>query len=160
MRKLPKCLETGRILSVICLCPACIISYSEKEIKLMESMWHDSSLCCNIVHTKNVAEEIIPYYFWKDCQCNAFFSKAKANDTVLLFWEKKKKKSPFLAFLEIVIQNFSLILNLFWCEFNRKNKTHLICKNVTFYFSSDFTARFKCLVLLVVTHMNFNLLTV
>lgn len=74
--------------------------------------------------------------------------------------KRKKKKCPFLAFLEIVIQNFSLILNLFWCEFNRKNKTHLVCKNVMFYFSSDFTARFKCLVLLVVIHMNFNLLIV
>lgn len=90
------------------------------------------------------------------------FFQSKSHDTVLLFWgeKKEKKESPFLVFLEIVIQNFSLIRNSFWCDFNRKNKTHLVSKNLIFYFSSDFTAKFKCLVLLVVIHMNFNLFIV
>lgn len=44
------------------------------------------------MHTKNVSEEIITYYFWKDCQCNTFFPKAKTNDAVLLFQKKKTKK--------------------------------------------------------------------
>lgn len=89
-----------------------------------------------------------------------FFSKAKTNDTVLLFWEKKRKNGQFLPFLEMVIQKFSLILNLFWCDFNRKNKTHFVSKNQMFYFSSYFTAKFKCLVLLAVIHKNFKLLIV
>lgn len=75
----------------------------------MESMWYDSSCCYNnIMHTKDVAEEIIPYYFWKVCQCNTIFSKAKASGTVLLLWKKKK-----IIFLQQLFETFPE----FWIHF-------------------------------------------
>lgn len=96
-------------------------------------MWYDSSCCYNnIMHTKDVAEEISPYYFWKVCQCNAIFSKAKASGTALLFWKKKKKK---IIFLQQLFETF----HEFWIHFGmnstgRGNPSHLSKYNFLFNF--------------------------
>lgn len=130
-------------MSVICVCVvfSFIFHILKKEIKLMESMWYDSSCCYNnIMHTKDVAEEIIPYYFWKVCQCNTIFSKAKASGTVLLLW-KKKRSSFYNSYLRLFLSSEFILVRIL-----QEEETHLASQNTTFYLTCVFTAKLNCLV--------------
>lgn len=126
----------------MCVLFSFIFHILKKEIKLMESMWYDSSCCYNnIMHTKDVAEEISPYYFWKVCQCNAIFSKAKASGTALLFWKKKIKRSFFYnSYLKLFMSSEFILV---WIL--QEEETHLTSQNITFYLTSVFTAKLNCL---------------
>lgn len=74
--------------------------------------------------------KLFPTIFERTVSAIPFFQNQAQFCSITLL--KKKKKNHIFT---VVIWNFSLVLNLFWCEFNRKNK--LISENLTFYLSSE-----------------------